>query len=144
MSFSPWSSLKYLKRGSSIVTKSSCSNVDLNDIHHFIIFLHSIDESSFTVRFFTKTIATVASFASLVVRYDINVPLFESISLAERFVCLYQPLYNMGIFDSSSEKYVDGSQGKSASSLSKIWVRSREERIFRTLNKIYICLINVI
>lgn len=58
----------------------------------------------------------ILSFDSLAERYEIErngdasfieLPLFETIPLAERFVGLYQPPYNMDIFDTSISKFID-------------------------------------
>lgn len=54
------------------------------------------------------------SLEKLVERYGVGIesklielPLFDTIPLAERFVGLYQPPYNMDIFDTSISKFVD-------------------------------------
>lgn len=58
--------------------------------------------------------AEILSFENLANRYDIynfdsslELPLFEPIPLAERFVSLYHPPYNLDIFDISSSRFVD-------------------------------------
>lgn len=57
----------------------------------------------------------VLSFENLIQRFEIEyndnetieLPLFETIPLAERFVGLYQPPYNLNIFDTSLSTFVD-------------------------------------
>ncbi|KAK8847068.1 hypothetical protein M9Y10_019645 [Tritrichomonas musculus] len=57
----------------------------------------------------------ILSFESLLSRFEITLkkskiielPLFETIALAEKFVSLYQQPYNLNIFDSSVTKFVD-------------------------------------
>ncbi|KAK8857709.1 hypothetical protein M9Y10_016117 [Tritrichomonas musculus] len=63
----------------------------------------------------------VLSFENLLKRYEIEynndteiieLPIFETIPLAERFVGLYQPPYNLDIFNNSLSKFVDLMTGK--------------------------------
>lgn len=63
----------------------------------------------------------ILSFDHLIERYEIEgrqvddsieLPLFETIPLADRFVSLYQPPYNLDIFDISESKFVDLLTGK--------------------------------
>lgn len=58
----------------------------------------------------------ILSFENLLERFEIDkdknlkmieLPLFETIPLADRFVGLYQPPYNMDIFDTSISKFID-------------------------------------